>query len=126
MLVGHLIAPSVAISPYAILLVVFGAFMFSLLGLLAGMAVQKTNTLSLISGTVIVPMTFLCGTLFNVSALPAWAAAATYALPLTHVSQLMRAVMLGTDVPLDSIAMMVIYTAAFFSLCWWMIKTNRC
>ncbi|MBR4182043.1 MAG: ABC transporter permease, partial [Candidatus Methanomethylophilaceae archaeon] len=78
------------------------------------------------SGTVIVPMTFLCGTLFNVSALPAWAAVATYLLPLTHVSQLMRAIMLDTAIPLDSILMMAIYTLAFFSLCWWMIKTNRC
>ena len=126
MVVGNLIAPSVVISPWALLLVLFASFMFSLLGLLAGMAVKKTNTLSLISGTVIVPMTFLCGTLFNVSALPAWAAVATYLLPLTHVSQLMRAVMLGTDIPLDSIAMMAAYTAAFFLMCWWMIKTNRC
>jgi ABC-type multidrug transport system permease subunit len=126
MIVGHLIAPSVVISPWALLLVLFASFMFSLLGLLAGMAVQKTNTLSLISGTVIVPMTFLCGTLFNVSALPAWAAVATYLLPLTHVSQLMRAIMLDTAIPLDSILMMAIYTLVFFSLCWWMIKTNRC
>ncbi|MBE6520614.1 MAG: ABC transporter [Thermoplasmata archaeon] len=126
MIVGHLIVPSVVISPWALLLVLFASFMFSLLGLLAGMAVQKTNTLSLISGTVIVPMTFLCGTLFNVSALPAWAAVATYLLPLTHVSQLMRAIMLDTAIPLDSILMMAIYTLAFFSLCWWMIKTNRC
>ncbi len=126
MLVGHLIAPSVVLSPWAFLLVVFASFTFSLLGLLAGMAVQKTNTLSLISSMVIVPMTFLCGTLFNVSALPAWAAAATYCLPLTHVSQLMRSVMLGTAFPLDSLMMLFAYAAAFFALCWWMIKTSRC
>ncbi|MBR4503860.1 MAG: ABC transporter permease [Candidatus Methanomethylophilaceae archaeon] len=126
MLVGHLIAPDVSLSLWAFLLVIWASFMFSLLGLLAGMAVNKTNTLSLISSMAIVPMTFLCGTLFNVSALPGWAAAAIYVLPLTHVSQLSRAIMLDMAIPLDSIAMMVAYTAVFFALCWAMIKTNRC
>ncbi len=126
MAVGRILAPEVSISPWTFLIIVASAFTFSLMGLLAGMKVQKTNTLSLISGTMIVPMTFLCGTLFDVSALPSVAGAVVYALPLTHVSVLTRAVMLGTEVPLDSVAVLVAYMAVFFAVCWYLIKTNRC
>ena len=71
-------------------------------------------------------MTFLCGTLFNVSALPDAAAYVIYLLPLTHVSQLMRGIMLDTGVPLDSVFILLFYTVVFFCACYYLIKTNRC
>ncbi len=126
MFVGHLISPGVSIEPLAFLVVIAAGLMFSMFGLLAGMLTNKTQKLSLFTSIVIVPMTFLCGTLFNVSALPDAAAYAIYLLPLTHVSQLMRGIMLGTGIPPDSVAILLIYMAAFFAACYWMIKTNRC
>ena len=126
LIVGKLIAPEVAITPWIFLIILASSFTFSLIGLLVGMKVKKTNSVSLISGTLIVPMTFLCGTLFDVSALPAWAGAAVYALPLTHVSALTRAVSLGGEIPLDSVAILIAYMAVFFFVCWYLIKTNRC
>ncbi len=126
LVVGKLIAPEVAITPWIFVIILASSFTFSLMGLLVGMKVKKTNSISLISGTLIVPMTFLCGTLFDVSALPSWAGAAVYALPLTHVSALTRAVSLGGEVPLDSVAIIVAYMAVFFFVCWYLIKTNRC
>lgn len=47
-------------------------------------------------------------------------------MPLTHVSELMRGIMLDTGIPLDSVAIVAAYMIAFFAVCWWMIKTNRC
>ncbi|MBR6038645.1 MAG: ABC transporter permease [Candidatus Methanomethylophilaceae archaeon] len=126
LIVGKLIAPEVAITPWIFVIILASSFTFSLIGLLVGMKVKKTNSVSLISGTLIVPMTFLCGTLFDVSALPAWAGAAVYALPLTHVSALTRAVSLGGGIPLDSVAILMVYMAVFFFVCWYLIKTNRC
>lgn len=124
--VGHLISPSVEIDPGAFLVVIFAALTFSLLGLLAGMLTNKSQRLNMFSALVIVPMTFLCGTLFNTDVLPSVASWVVYALPLTHVSNLMRGLMLYNDIPLDSIVILAAYFAGFFAICWWMIKTNRC
>ena len=123
---GCILSPSVEFSLGAMGVVVLASLTFSLFGLLAGMVTNKTQKLSLFTSIVIVPMTFLCGTLFNVSALPAFAAYVVYLLPLTHVSQLVRGFMLDTGIPLDSVAILLVYTALFFGLCYWMIKTHRC
>ncbi len=125
-LVGHMISPSVRIDPWVFLVVVAAALTFSLLGLLAGMLTNKSQRLNMFSALVIVPMTFLCGTLFDTEVLPSVASWVVYALPLTHVSNLMRGLMLDGVVPLDSIAILAAYFAGFFAICWWMIKTNRC
>ncbi len=126
MFVGHLISPGVSIEPLALLVVIAAGLTFSMFGLLAGMLTNNTQKLSLFTSIAIVPMTFLCGTLFNVSALPDAAAYVIYILPLTHVSQLMRGIMLDTGIPLDSVAILLAYMAAFFAACYWLIKTNRC
>ncbi len=126
MFVGHLISPGVSIEPLALLVVIVAGLTFSMFGLLAGMLTNNTQKLSLFTSIAIVPMTFLCGTLFNVSALPDAAAYVIYVLPLTHVSQLMRGIMLDTGISLDSVAILLAYMAAFFAACYWLIKTNRC
>lgn len=126
MVVGHLISPGVDIDPLVFVVIFIAGLTFSLFGLLAGMLTNKTQKLSLFTSIVIVPMTFLCGTLFNVSALPDAAAYVIYLLPLTHVSQLMRGIMLDTGIPLDSVVMLLFYTVAFFCACYYLIKTNRC
>lgn len=124
--VGHLISPEVSLQPLAILVVVMAALTFSLMGMLVGMFMEKSQHLNLFTSLVIIPMTFLCGTLFNVEALPSVASWVVYALPLTHVSELMRGIMLDTCIPMDSVAILAVYLAVFFAACWWMIKTNRC
>jgi len=107
--------------------IIVGSLMFSLLGLLAGMMTNKTQNLSLFSSIAIVPMTFLCGTLFDVSILPDYVAYVIYALPLTHVSNLMRGIMLPDyAVGLDSIVIIAIYIAVMFAICYYMIKNNKC
>ena len=126
LVVGHIISPGVDIDPLVFPVILIAGLTFSLFGLLAGMLTNKTQKLSLFTSIVIVPMTFLCGTLFNVSALPDAAAYVIYLLPLTHVSQLMRGIMLDTGVPLDSIIILLLYTVVFFSACYYLIKTNRC
>ncbi|MBE6527648.1 MAG: ABC transporter [Thermoplasmata archaeon] len=127
LVVGWLISPEVVISPWIILAILVGGLMFSLLGLLAGILTNKTQNLSLFSSIVVVPMTFLCGTLFDVDVLPDAVAYAIYVLPLTHLSNLMRGIML-TDysVGVDSVAIIFIYIAVMFGACYYMIKNNKC
>lgn len=126
MVLGHIISPAVSLSPLVLVVVFVAGLMFSTFGMLAAMLTDKAQKLTLFSSIVIVPMTFLCGTLFDVSALPGPVAAAINLLPLTHVSDLVRGIMLDTGIPLDSLAIVMAYVVLFFGLCWWMIKTNRC
>ena len=127
LLVGWLISPQVVISPWVFVVIILGSVMFSLLGLLAGMLTNKTQNLSLFSSIAIVPMTFLCGTLFDVNVLPDYIAYVIYALPLTHVSNLMRGIMLPDyTVGFDSVIIIFIYIAVMFGICYYLIKNNKC
>ena len=126
MLVGHLISPDVSFDPLVLVAVAVAGFTFSCFGMLAGMLTNKTQRLTMFTSLVIIPMTFLCGTLFNVSALPTVVSWVVYMLPLTHVSEIMRGLMLDTGVPVDSVVILAAYAAVFFCACCWMIRTNRC
>ena len=127
LVVGWLLSPQVVISPWIFLVIIVSSLLFSLLGLLAGMLTNKTQNLALFSSIAIVPMTFLCGTLFDVSILPDAVAYIIYALPLTHVSALMRGIMLPDyAVGLDSVVIVFLYIAVMFAACYYLIKNNKC
>ena len=127
MVVGWLLSPQVVINPWVFVVIIAAGLMFSLLGVLAGMLARKTQTLTLFSSIVVIPMTFLCGTLFDVSTLPSVAAGIIYALPLTHVSNLMRGLMLPDySVGIDSILIVIAYIVVLYAICYYMIKNNKC
>jgi len=127
LIVGWLLSPEVVISPWIFVLIVVASLMFSLLGLLAGMLTNQTQHLALFSSIVIIPMTFLCGTLFDSSTLPGIAADIIYLLPLTHVSSVMRGIMLPDfTVGLDSILILAAYIIVLYCVCYYMIKNNKC
>lgn len=127
LIVGWLLSPQVVISPWIFVVIILAGLMFSLLGMLAGMLAKKTQSLSLFSSVVVIPMTFLCGTLFDSNTLPTAAAYVIYALPLTHVSNLMRGIMLPDySVGMDSIVIMTAYIVVLYLVCYYMIKNNKC
>ncbi len=94
-LLGMLLTPGLFVSIWFILALLFSSLMFSILGVAAGLLAGSTPTLMMLNGLIILPMSFMCGTLFDVSALPGFAAAIIWALPLTHTSALLRAVATG-------------------------------
>lgn len=125
--VGWLLSPQISVSPWVFVLILFAGLMFSLLGLLAGMITSKTQNLALFSSVAIIPMTFLCGTLFDSAALPGAVAFIIDILPLSPVSGLMRGLMLPDySIELGSVAIMAAYIALFFCGCYYMIKNNKC
>ena len=127
LIVGWLLSPQVVISPWIFVVIILAGLMFSLLGMLPGMLAKKTQSLSLFSSVVVIPMTFLCGTLFDSNTLPTAAAYVIYALPLTHVSNLMRGIMLPDySVGMDSIVIMTAYIVVLYLVCYYMIKNNKC
>jgi ABC-type multidrug transport system permease subunit len=120
--IGVLISPGIKVTAFLFLLVFISSLTFSLLGILAGLLAKKHNSLTVFSSLVIVPMTFFCGTIFDVSNVPAILGYAIYALPLTHPTEAIRAVMLDLPIPWLSVAAICVYCILFFVLDYCIIK----
>lgn len=125
LVIGKIICPEITISIVLILLILLSSLTFSLLGILAGLLAKKHNSLTVFSSLVIVPMTFLCGTIFNVSSIPSVLGHVIYALPLTHPTEAIRAVMTDTAFPWISLMILLVYCAVFFMLDYYMIKNQK-
>ena len=127
LIVGLLLCPQLVISPWVFAVILAAGLMFSLLGLLAGLITDRTQNLTLFSSVAVIPMTFLCGTLFDPSTLPAVAAFIIDILPLSPVSSLMRGLMIPEyGIGLGSIAIIAVYIALLYGGCYYMIKNNKC
>ena len=113
---GKILEPDLHVSVLLIAVILFCCIVFSLLGVMAGLLARSSPTLSMISSVVILPMTFMCGTLFAVDSLPSWASAIINMLPLTHSSEVIRACALEISFPWVSLLVLAIYFAVFFAI----------
>jgi lipooligosaccharide transport system permease protein len=89
--------------PAALLVVplaALGGLLFSALGLITTAVSPKIDTFNLPIFVLVFPMFLFSGTFFPVDILPGWAYALALALPLTHVSFLVRGACLGVTPPL--------------------------
>ncbi len=120
--IGCVLTPEIFLSAGLVLGVLLSCVTFALLGVAAGLLARSSATLNLFSSLVVLPMTFLCGTLFSVDALPDAVGYVVWALPLTHSSEVIRSAALGWDVPWVSVAVVVLYLVAFYALDWYIIK----
>lgn len=102
--------------------VFLNTFMFASAAVLAAMVVRSHADQSNLTGFVITPMTFLCGTFFSLDKLPGWAAAAIETLPLTHASHFIRASALNQPLPWLSLGVMALYGIAFFCMAVWHVR----
>ena len=92
---GHFLCAELQINAGLITVMLISCFVYSLLGVTAGLLARGLPTMNLFNSFVILPMTFLCGTMFSLSALPQAAQDIIWALPLTHTTECIRASALG-------------------------------
>jgi lipooligosaccharide transport system permease protein len=88
--------------PYGLLVVPLaaaGGLLFSALGLITTAICPKIDTFNLPIFVLVFPMFLFSGTFFPVDILPRWAMGVAHALPLTHVSFLVRGACLGRTPP---------------------------
>lgn len=116
LVLGLLMSDGLHVTPGLMLCMFLSCTTFSLLGVAAGMIVKDLPHMNLFNSFVILPMTFLCGTMFSLNALPGAAKAIIWALPLTHTSECLRATALGWQFPWISVAALLAYGAAFYLL----------
>ena len=74
---------------------VIAGILFSALGLIVTSVTKNISSFNLPMFLMIMPMFMFSGTFFPVSILPRWAFVIAWCLPLTHVSYLVRAAVLG-------------------------------
>jgi ABC-type polysaccharide/polyol phosphate export systems, permease component len=124
MAVGVVISPTLQFSPFFLLLLLLICFMFSLLGELVALTARNHQDLNTFNTFVLLPMTFLSGTFFSLSQIPAILKTALYILPLTHSSQCLRASALGQPLPLVSVFVLLGFAVAFFAGCVFALRRN--
>ena len=125
LLLGFFLADDMQITPMLIICMLISCTVFSMLGVAAGMIVPDLPRMNLFNSFVILPMTFLCGTMFSLDALPDAAKNIISALPLTQTSNCLRAAALGWDFPWISLVLLIGYGVLFYVLAMFSLrKTN--
>ena len=111
--IGLALSPDMILSAYAAIVIVLSCLMYGLLGVVSGMLANSHITLNLFNALVVMPMTFLCGTIFSLDGMGGPIQAAIGLLPLTHTTSCIRAVMLGDPFPWASAAILLAWSVAF-------------
>lgn len=122
---GLLITDDLHISFLLLVSIALSCFVFSLLGVLAGFIIKGLPTVNLFNSLVILPMTFLCGTLFSVSAYPPIVQSIVNILPLTHTTSCIRAAALGWDFPFESLLILLAFGCFFFAIPYYLLVKNK-
>ena len=122
---GLILSPEIMLTPLFICCLLISCFSFSFLGVMAALLAKSHQTLATFNSLVILPMTFLCGTFFSVSSVPALFQYILYLFPLTHASTCVRASALGWTFPWGSLAVLVAFGIAFYIIDVYLVKTRK-
>ncbi|MCW4010842.1 MAG: ABC transporter permease [Candidatus Bathyarchaeota archaeon] len=122
--IGVYLSPVLNVTPLFLFSLFVSCCVFALLGVLIGLVINSHADMSTFSNLVMLPMTFLSGTFFSLSALPVAAKAVLYALPLTHSSESLRAAALAQPFPWLSLLALFGFGLVFFVGCMMALKRN--
>ena len=114
MALGLIMTNDFSVTPALLFSVFVSCLTYSLLGVVAGFMVNGPPTFNLFNSLVILPMTFLCGTVFSVSAMPQFLQDVIWFLPLTHTTECIRSAALGWSFPWASLLIVMAYGTVFF------------
>jgi ABC-2 type transport system permease protein len=119
LLFSHIFGANLNLNGWFLICLFLTCFLFAALGVVSSMVVSSHEDMSRFGTFVILPMSFLCGTFFQVEKYPPLVARFVGILPLTHSSVSLRAIALGTEFPLVSLLALVIYAGILFSVGLW-------
>ena len=125
LLLGYFMTDDLQVTAGLILVMFVSCVVFSLLGVAAGMIVQDIPRMNLFNSFVILPMTFLCGTMFSLDALPTAVKTFIDVLPLTQTSECIRACALGWEFPWIDLMILLAYGVAFYILAHWGLRNSN-
>ncbi|MBB5334986.1 ABC transporter permease [Pectinatus brassicae] len=105
------------ITPLFIIILLLNCAIFAEIGYYAAMTIASYEDMGRFNTYILLPMSFLCGTFFSTSKLPAALYYFIHALPLTHTSLLLRSIGRGEPAAIFSLIILLIYTVGCFLLC---------
>lgn len=111
------------ITPLFFLVMLINGMAFSALGVLAAITSRTHADVGRFSTFLILPMTFLCNTIFPLERLPDFVAGIISVLPLTHASGLLRAMAYNEPIQALSLVVLAGYAVVFTSAA--IVITNR-
>lgn len=125
-IIGILLAPEyIFFTPEFVVVLLISSLSFALLGECAALLAKSHQSMATFSTLVILPMTFLCGTFFEVSNLPSVFQGLLSFLPLTHSSICIRATVLDDAFPWFNFLVMIAFGVAFFLINMYLIKNKK-
>lgn len=116
LLIGLIFGVRLNLTPAFILIMFINGMAFSCLGMYGAMVAKSHADMNRFGSYVMLPMTFLCGTFFSTSQLPAIVREVIWLMPLTHVSAMLRAIASYDSYSLSSILILLTYFALFFGM----------
>ncbi|MEW6448187.1 MAG: ABC transporter permease [Bacillota bacterium] len=119
------LVPGFDFAPAGLLGLAAVAFSCGAFGVLLGLCLRSFDDQTVVSEFVIVPMTFLCGTLIPLERLPEVLQAVVRFLPLTPATEVLRAAFTGGPVPLPAVGLLGGWTALFFALGLWRLNCRE-
>lgn len=123
--IGLIMSDDMHISIMLIVCIATSCMVFSLLGVLVGFLSNSLTTTMMFTSLIVVPMTFLCGTVFSVSSLPVALQYVVSALPLTYSADCIRSAALGWPFPIASFVLLIIFGTALFVICHYMLSKGK-
>lgn len=124
-MLGLFFSSDLHISVWFFLMMFVSCFTFSLLGVAAGVLVKDLAHMSLFTTFVILPMTFLCGTMFSMDTLPEYVRGFIDILPLSQTSGCIRSLALQWEFPIMSFGILMAYATAFYLLAYFAIDRDH-
>lgn len=113
------------LTPIFFLIMFLNGIAFGAMGVLAAILSVTHSDVGRFSTFIIVPMTFLCNTLFPLDKIPRAIQALIKLLPLTHASSQLRNISYGQPASLNSILILTAYSAAFILLTAFFINKRK-
>lgn len=106
-------------------MIAVSSFVFSILGVAAGILVEDLVHMSIFTTFVILPMTFLCGTMFSMETLPSIVRGFIDLLPLSQTSSCIRALALDWEFPLMNFLILLVYGIAFYAIAFFALRKSQ-
>ncbi len=107
------------------LILALNAIIFAEIGFIAAMKLSSYEEMAQVNTYILLPMSFLCGTFFSTTTLPAVVKFFVEILPLTHASQILRSLTSGGEIFLSSMIILFLYAIAGFILSLYALKKSQ-
>lgn len=124
-ILAYLFGAAFVVNGWFIFALALNCAVFSALAVIAAMIMDSHEEMANFNTYILLPMSFLCATFFLPERLPAVMKWIVELLPLTHASYVLRSIGTGGELPIVSLAVMIVYVLVFVGIGVWKLNTVR-